>query len=341
MTAYDAILYLSFGGPEGPDDVMPFLENVTRGKRVPEERLREVESHYLELGGKSPINDQNAAFVGALKSELDDRGIDLPIYVGNRNWKPYLADTVSDMRNDGIKQALCFVTSAFSSYSGCRQYLENIDEARATVGEGAPIIDKIRSCFNHPRFVQAAVDRLTIAASKLSPEDSERAVVVFTAHSLPTSMSQSCDYEAQLKDICAIVSESAGMPNYRIAYQSRSGPPQMPWLEPDILDALQSIIDDGLRAVIVMPIGFLSDHMEVVWDLDREAFAFASRHKMRWVRAATVGTHPVFVSGVADMIEERLGTRTGRAAVGHFEAKPDVCAPDCCARGAEGASRRP
>jgi ferrochelatase len=327
---YDAILLISFGGPEKREDVMPFLENVTRGRNIPRERLLEVAEHYYHFGGKSPINEQCRELIAALRKELDGYGIHLPIYWGNRNWDPFLAEALRQMRDDGIKRALGLVTSAYSSYSGCRQYRENVAAAQAEVGAGAPLVDKLRVFYNHPGFVEASVLRVREALAQW-PEG-ERASVRFvaTAHSIPSSMAQTSDYEKQLRETTRLVAEAVCFEHWDLVYQSRSGPPNQPWLEPDILEHLKNLHADGVRNVIVMPLGFISDHLEVLYDLDTEAQALAKELGMRMVRAATVGTHPVFVSTLRQLIAERLSPREEKLAIGQFGPNHDVCPLDCC-----------
>jgi ferrochelatase len=301
VSRYDALLVVSFGGPEKREDVIPFLENILRGRNVPRERMLEVAEHYYHFGGRSPINDHNRAFIAALKE-----AIDLPIYWGNRNWHPLLPDTVRQMRGDGIKRAIAFVTSAFGSYSGCRQYIENIERARAEVGDGAPAIDKIPPFSAHPGFLQAMTDRVRAALEELP---SGR--LIFTAHSVPLSMAQSSPYVAELEQACAAVAASVGRAEWKLVYQSRSGPPGQPWLEPDVGDYLREIRSDA----VIVPIGFLSDHMEVIYDLDTEARRLCEELGIRMARAGTAGTHPAMIRMVADLIER----------------EPVACAGTCCA----------
>ena len=327
--AFEAILLVSFGGPEGPDDVMPFLENVTRGRNVPPERLLEVAHHYELFDGVSPINEQNRALIAALEPELRARGIDLPVYFGNRNWGPYLTDTMQQMRVDGVRRALAVFTSAFSSYSGCRQYREDLFNAQQAVGPDAPEVPRVRMFFNHPGFVQANVDRVRDALARVPAG----AHLAFTAHSIPAVMAKNCAYEAQLAETARLVAEAVGVTDWALAYQSRSGPPQVPWLEPDIGDHLESVAKRGVAAVVVAPIGFVSDHLEVLFDLDVEAKEIAERLGLAFARAGTAGTHPAFVGGLADMIAERLTPGAGREAVGRLAPSHDVCAPDCCLSG--------
>src|SRR5258705_8604847 len=263
---YDAILVVSFGGPDGMDDVVPFLENVLRGRNVPRERMLGVAKHYEMFDGVSPINAQNRKLIAALQQELETKGPHLPIYFGNRNWHPLLADTLTKMRDDGVKQALAFVTSAYSSYSSCRQYLEDIERARAIVGPDAPSVEKLRAFYNHPGFVAANAANIQTALVQI-PEESRAATrFVFTAHSIPQSMAQNCDYEAQLQETSRLIAESVGSENWRLVFQSRSGSPAQPWLGPDVCDYLRELHHDGITDVVVAPVGFVSDHMEIVYD---------------------------------------------------------------------------
>jgi ferrochelatase len=327
---YDSVLVVSFGGPEQRADVMPFLENVVRGKNVPPERLKDVATHYNHFEGKSPINDQNRALIAALEEELARSGIDLPVYWGNRNWHPYIPDALEKMKADGKKRALAFTTSAYGSYSGCRQYLENIEEARRDLGEGAPVIEKLRAFYNHPGFIEANVDRLLAALGTLPKERRECARVAFTAHSIPNAMAATCHYVEEIEETARLVAEGARQERWQVAYQSRSGPPHVPWVGPDILEHLDALAQISVKDIIVAPIGFISDHMEVVWDLDHEATDYANDLGITLTRAETVGTHPAFVAMIRELIEERLGRVTVRQALGKRGPAPDVCAPDCC-----------
>ena len=327
---YDSVILVSFGGPEQRADVMPFLENVVRGKNVPPERLKEVAVHYNHFDGKSPINDQNRALIKALEEELARAEIDLPVYWGNRNWHPFLVDTLREMREDGKRKAIAFVTSAYSSFSGCRQYRENIEQARQELGEGAPTVDKLRVFYNHPAFIEANVDRLLAALETLPKERRECARVAFSAHSIPDAMAATCDYVAQLEETARLVAEGARHERWQLVYQSRSGPPHVPWVGPDILEHLDALSQINVKDVIVAPIGFISDHMEVVWDLDHEAREHANKLGITLTRAETVGTHPAFVGMIRELIEERLGRASTRQAVGKRGPAPDVCPPDCC-----------
>jgi protoporphyrin/coproporphyrin ferrochelatase len=325
---YDAILIVGFGGPEKPDDVMPFLENVTRGRNIPRERLLEVAGHYQHFGGVSPINSQVRDLISALRPELDRHRVDLPIYWGNRNWHPMLADTVRAMAGAGVKHALGVVLAAYASYSSCRQYREDIERAREAVGPSSPLVDKMRVFYNHPAFIAANADRVHQA---LDPFPAG-AHVAFTAHSIPRSMAANCDYEAQLTETCRLVAEAVGVTpdRWQLVYQSRSGRPTDPWLEPDILDHIAALHSRGARAVVVHPIGFLSDHVEVLFDLDEEARRKAEGLGMAFARSATVGTHPLFVGMLRELIQERITGSSDRRAVGRFGASHDVCAVDCC-----------
>ena len=327
---HDAVLLLSFGGPEGPDDVMPFLENVTRGRGVPQERLAEVARQYATFGGVSPINAQNRALIDALRGELDRRGHELPVYWGNRNWSPYVEDTMADMAAAGHRRVVAIATSAYSSHSSCRQYLDDIERARRHVGEGAPVVDKVRPYWNHPGFVGATVHRVRTAIDSLDADHMARARLVFSAHSIPVSMAATSDYERQLHDVVALVTErlETDLPA-DLVFQSRSGPPQVPWLEPDIVDHLGELRSRGADTVVVAPIGFVSDHMEVRYDLDTRAAAAADDLGITMVRAGTVGTHPMFVRGLVDLIEEHVSGDEPQA-LGPLGPRRWPCEPGCC-----------
>tara|TARA_R110002073_G_scaffold107448_11_gene242166 strand:- start:5253 stop:6296 length:1044 start_codon:yes stop_codon:yes gene_type:complete len=327
---YDSFLLVSFGGPEGPDDVIPFLENVLRGKNVPRERMMEVVEHYQHFGGVSPINEQNRQLLAAIKSEFKESGIELPVYWGNRNWDPYFEDTLRQMRDDGCKRSLAFFTSMFSSYSGCRQYRENILAAQTAVGEGAPAVEKVRMGFNHPLFIETLAENLRVAAQSIDA-DLVTTQVLFTAHSIPFSMSDHCDYERQLNEACRLVADMAGADRWKLVYQSRSGPPQQPWLEPDVCDAITELDDSSpLGSLIVMPIGFVSDHMEVLFDLDEEAADLCKSRDIKMARAATAGVSPKFVSMIRELVQERLSDDPMRRALGDLGPWHDVCPADCC-----------
>jgi ferrochelatase len=328
---YDAILVVSFGGPERTEDVIPFLENVLRGKNVPRERMLAVAEHYYHFGGKSPINEQNRQLIAALEAELEQNGPRLPVYWGNRNWHPMLADTLRQMKADGVKRALAFMTSAYSSYSSCRQYRENVALAQAAVGEGAPVVDKVRVFFNHPGYIEATADRVATALNELGEGARGGAHVVFTAHSIPSSMAQESMYVAQLEEASRLVMERLGCSQYKLVFQSRSGPASQPWLEPDVLDYLVGLkAQDGVDDVVIAPIGFVSDHMEILYDLDTEAKALCAELGLRMVRAATVGTHPRFVRMIRELIVERMEESAERPALGVLGPSHDVCPEDCC-----------
>ncbi|MEU7694747.1 ferrochelatase [Microbispora hainanensis] len=310
---YDALLVVSFGGPEKPDDVMPFLENVVRGRGVPRERLLEVEAHYQGFGGVSPINQQCRDLIAALD-------VDLPVYWGNRNWHPFLEDTVRQMKEDGVRKAAAFVTAAYSSYSSCRQYLDDIARARAAV-PGAPEIVKLRHYYDHPGFIAAMADHTRQALDRLPAGVREQARLVFTAHSIPVSMARTAGptggaYEAQLRRAAELVTAQVDEGrSWDLVWQSRSGPPQVPWLEPDVCDHLEALHAEGVPSAVLVPIGFVSDHMEVVYDLDVEAAATAEKLGMALTRASTAGTHPRFVSMVSELLAE---------------PEPAPCAATCC-----------
>jgi ferrochelatase len=332
--AYDAFLLLSFGGPEHPDDVMPFLRNVTRGRGVPEERLAEVAEHYHHFDGVSPINQQCRDLLAAVEADFAAHGIGLPAYWGNRNWQPMLEDTVARMRDDGVTSALAFATSAFGGYSSCRQYWEDIDRARAAVGPGAPEITKLRQFHDHPGFVGPHADAVRAALGRLDPARRGSTRLVFTAHSIPASMAATAGptggrYTAQLEETARLV-HAAAAPElaWDLVWQSRSGPPQVPWLEPDVNDHLAALADKGVTDVVVSPIGFVSDHLEVLWDLDNEAAETAQDLGLGYARAATPGTDPRFVAMIRSLVRERL-VAEDRATLGTLPHW-DVCPLDCC-----------
>ena len=327
---YDAVVLVSFGGPEGPGDVLPFLRNVVRGRDVPDDRLAAVAGHYLHFGGVSPINAQCRALLEALRAAA---GVDLPLFWGNRNWTPYLRDTVAEMRTAGVRRALAFVTSPYGSYPSCRQYLDDIEAARTSVGPGAPVIDKIRHYHDHPGYVGPHADGVRAALAAVS--DVEPIRIVFTAHAIPSTMDEDSGpsggrYTAQLRETAALVA-TAGAPGvaWDLVWQSRSGPPQVPWLVPDINDHLEALATAGVRGVVVSPVGFVSDHLEVVWDLDTEAAGTADRLGLRFARAATPGTDPRFVAMVRDLVRERLDPAMPRARLGQLPVW-DACPPGCC-----------
>ncbi|PHS07520.1 MAG: ferrochelatase [Blastopirellula sp.] len=329
---YDALLLLSFGGPEKPDEVMPFLENVLRGRNVPPERMEEVSKHYYEFGGKSPINDQNRALIDALSTELASHEIDLPIYWGNRNWHPLLTDTMENMVQDGVKRALVFVTSIFSSYSGCRQYREDILKSQAEIGEHAPELLKIRSFYNHPGFIETMRSSVRDAVAEIPAERHATTQLIFTAHSIPNAMADTCDYVQQLNESCSLVASDFPDLNWQLVYQSRSGPPSQPWLEPDVCDTIEQLGKaKQVTDVVVIPIGFISDHMEVLFDLDTEAKQVATDVGINLVRAATASIHPQFISMIRELIQERLSENPERPSLGQFGPSHDTCPEGCCA----------
>jgi ferrochelatase len=340
VAPYDAFLLVSFGGPEGLADVIPFLENVTAGRGVPPERLAQVAEHYYRFGGVSPINQQCRDLLAAVEKDFEAQGIGLPLYWGNRNWEPYLPDTLARMTADGVRHALAFVTSAYSSYSSCRQYLDNIERARELAGPLAPRVDKIRQFYNHPGFIGPHAAAVAQAAGTLGTDDFD---LVFTAHSIPAGMAAASGpadsaypggaYPAQLAEAARLVAAEAGYDRpWRLAYSSRSGPPSQPWLEPDINDCLADLAEKGTKAVVVSPIGFISDHMEVRFDLDVEAAQTAAAHGLAFARAATPGTDPRFVSMVSELVRERLD---GAAALVLGDLGPgcDSCPEGCCGQG--------
>lgn len=328
---YDAILVVSFGGPESREEVIPFLETVLRGKNVPRERLLTVAEHYYHFGGKSPINEQTRDLIAALKTELERHGPNLPIYLGNRNWRPLLPDTLRQMKQDGIQRALGFVTSAYSSYSGCRQYREDIARAQSQVGVGSPEVDKVRAFFNHPGYIEATADRVRNAMAEIPVGARENVQIVYTAHSIPLSMANSSDYVKQLEEVRRLVSAAIGHTNDVLVYQSKSGAPGQPWLEPDILEYLRRVKADNLAsAVVLAPISFLSDHMEVLYDLDIEARQLCDAHGLTMARAKTVGVHPKFIHTIRELILERMNPQAERRALGVLGPRADICAADCC-----------
>ena len=329
--AYDSLLVVSFGGPEGPDDVMPFLENVLRGRHVPRERMLEVAEHYQHFGGVSPLNAQNRALIAALEAELTQHGPRLPIFFGNRNWHPFLTDTLREMAGRGHKRALAFFTSPYSSYSSCRQYRENIAAARDEVGPAAPQIDKLRVYFNHPNFVAAVTDCTAAALDQLPIARRAQAKLLFSAHSIPVAMARNCRYELQLRETSRLVAERLGHPDWQLAFQSRSGAPSQPWLEPDVCDVIRQVANEGsTRDIVVSPIGFISDHMEVLYDLDTEAKEVASERGLHLLRAASAGTHPEFIGMIRELMIERIEQWPERPALGEYGPSHDVCPVDCC-----------
>ncbi|HEY3393262.1 MAG TPA: ferrochelatase [Lacipirellulaceae bacterium] len=340
--SYDALLVVSFGGPDRPDDVLPFLENVLRGRNVPRERMLEVAEHYRHFGGRSPINEQNRRLIAAIERHLAENGPPLRVYWGNRNWHPLLPDTLRKMAEDGIQRALAFVTSPYSSYSGCRQYREDIFRAQQEVGSSAPQVDKLRAYFNHPGFIEPMIECAEAALQQIPPQRREEALLVFSAHSVPLAMAQASQYEEQLREACRLVAEGihdslslregAGVREpWHLVYQSRSGSPRQPWLEPDVGDFIeQQHGHSALKDVVVAPIGFISDHMEVLYDLDTELAQRCERLGINMVRAATVGTHPRFVQMIRELVIERISDVPQRLSLGRFGPSHDVCPEGCC-----------
>ena len=325
---YDAVLVVSFGGPESEADVMPFLDNVMAGRPVPPPVKARIAARYQRFGGVSPINAHTRAFIAALERDLATHGPDLPVYWGNRNWHPFLKDTARQMVADGVHNALVYITSLFSSYSGCRQYREDLYRAMDGLPD-APRLHKLRSGYNHPGFITAMADRLRCAVDSVEGP----VAVLFTAHSLPVAMARHADYEDELRDACTLVAKAAGVTAFDLAFQSNNARTGVPWLTPTIEDALTAASDAGHRNVVVVPIGFVCDHMEVVLDLDIEARAHAHELGLNMVRAATVGTHPDYVGMVHDLIVERVTDRSDRPVVGAGGPRPDACAVNCCLSG--------
>ncbi|MDG2468061.1 MAG: ferrochelatase [Pirellulaceae bacterium] len=341
MQKYDSLLFVSFGGPEGPDDVMPFLENVLRGKNVPRERLLEVSEHYHHFGGVSPINEQNRRLIEALRVELGSHDLNLPIYWGNRNWDPLLPETVAQMKADGCRRGLMFMTSAFSCYSGCRQYRENVYAACAATDSDSLHFDKIRVFYNHPGFVEPFSEKVDSALCQFPDRAEVR--ILFTAHSIPLGMANGSRYQEQLREACRLVALQIGHDNWELVFQSRSGSPHHPWLEPDICDRLKELDQkESLGGVVIAPIGFISDHMEVLFDLDTEAKELCEKLNLPMIRVETVGTHPRFVAMIRELIEERLDDDPVRLALGEMGPSHDVCPENCCPSGRpDSAGKRP
>ncbi len=330
----DAVLLVGFGGPEGPDDVLPFMKNVTDGRGIPDERLVEVSQHYYDRGGISPIGEQTRQLRAALEAELRDAGHELRVYLGNRNWDPYLADTIAQMRDDGVGHAVAVLTSAYSSYSGCRQYREDVERARAAVGDGAPTFEKVRAYYNHPGFAGPQAGYVRDALLTLPDKVRADARIVFTTHSIPHTMSRHSDYEAQTLEACRITMEqltghTRGTHSWDLVYNSRSGPAFVPWLTPDINDHIEALAACGTPAVVVVPIGFISDHMEVIHDLDTEAAATAEAAGIAFARAATVGVDPVFVTGLRELVEEHVAGAEAYT-LGTRGPNWTECPVDCC-----------
>ncbi|HET9187948.1 MAG TPA: ferrochelatase [Acidothermaceae bacterium] len=334
MRAYDALFLVSFGGPEGMDDVMPFLETVTAGRGVPRERLEEVAQHYYHFGGVSPINGQNRALLSALRDDFKANGLDIPVYWGNRNWPPTISEALTQMRADGVTNAIAILTSAYAGPASCRVYLDAIEQARSEIGDDAPRVDRLRQYFNHPGFIEPMVDGVRDALATLPENLASQAHLAFVAHSVPTAMDAASGpdggaYTRQLEAATELVARSFPEHDVTLSYCSRSGAPSTPWLEPDICDRLDELAKDGARAVVVVPIGFVSDHMEVVYDLDTEAAAKAGELGLAFARSATVGTDPRFVAMIRELVLERMGESEKRA-LGDLGPAHDVCPAHCC-----------
>jgi protoporphyrin/coproporphyrin ferrochelatase len=348
---YDAFLLVSFGGPEGRDDVLPFLENVLDGKPVPRWRLLQIAEKYEPFQGVSPINEHNRTLLKAIESEFRDHGLTLPLYWGNRHWHPMLADALRRMASDGVRRALAFVTSAFGSYPGCRQYLEAIQRARLEVGEQAPQVDKLRLFFNHPGFIEPMGLSAINALQEVPAERREAARLVFTAHSLPRAIARKSEYRSQLREACQLVAAAAGREDWDLVYQSRSGKPDEPWLGPDISEHIRALVAGAAvemdaskmdesgeiptprsapRDIVVVPIGFLQEHIEIIYDLDVEARGVCEELGLNMVRAKTVDCHPRFVSMIRELVVERIDPGAARLAIGSMAPGPDCCPPECC-----------
>ncbi|HVV77891.1 MAG TPA: ferrochelatase [Mycobacteriales bacterium] len=331
---YDALLVLSFGGPEGPDEVMPFLENVTRGRDVPVARLQEVADHYLHFGGVSPINAQNRALVASIVEELAAHGLELPVFWGNRNWSPYVADAVKDMAAAGVRSALVFVTSAYASYSACRQYQDDLAGAAAPLGTTAPQLHKLRHYFDHPGFITPQMDAVADVLDRIDP-DRTRPRLLFVAHAIPEAMAAAAGpsgglYVKQLEAAAALVAAAAPRVEWDLAFSSRSGPPTVPWLGPDVDEALRGIAADGATDVVVVPIGFVSDHIEVRWDLDVAAADTAKKLGLGFHRTDPPAADARFVAMVRELVQERLDRGAPRRALSELGPSHDVCPAGCC-----------
>ncbi len=326
-TTYDAFLLVSFGGPEGMQDVMPFLENVLRGRNVPPQRMLAVSKHYELFNGISPINERNRKLIADLKPIIESNGPKLPIYWGNRNWHPLLPDTLKQMTADGIKRAVAFVTAGYSSYSSCRQYLDNIENARAIAGASAPLIDKIRPFYNHPGFIAANAHQLLAAVDQIEANRRANTKVIFTAHSIPMSMAQVCRYEAQLQEACSLVMGAAKLSNdWQLAYQSRSGLPSQPWLEPDINDLIKELGQKGTKDVVIVVVGFVCDHMEVLYDLDMQAQDLCKQLEIGYFRSKTVQERPEFLHMIKQLVDERISGQS-------TDLDKEFCFEGCCPLG--------
>jgi ferrochelatase len=336
---YDAVLIVSFGGPEGPQDVLPFLDNVLRGLPVSDATKARIAKRYERFGGVSPINDHVRAFIAALRKTLDKNGPALPVYWGNRNWHPLLSDTLAQMEADGVERAVAYVTSVFSSYSGCRKYREDLYEAAAKL-KRPPIVDKLRMGFNHGGYIEAASERVGETLSRVPAERHDQTPILFTAHSLPESMARHATYETQLGECCRLIGDALEHPRWQLVYQSNNASyGGERWLGPDVRAAIESLAAEGAEDVVVAPIGFVCDHLEVVLDLDVEAAETARRVGINMLRAPTVGTHPAYVEMVRDLIVERMTARAKRHALGTLGPSHDICPADCCLSGRPGPSK--
>jgi len=339
---YTALLVLSFGGPEGPDEVLPFLEKVTRGRGIPAHRLESVAQHYLHFGGVSPINALNRQLIAEVEAELARQDLAMPVYFGNRNWHPLVEDTLAEMHGAGVRNALVFATSAWGGYSGCRQYQEDIVRARASVGPKAPELTKLRQFFDHPVFIAAVADAITAAYAQLPADRRDAARLVFTAHSVPDSADLAAGppqeggrrYSRQVAEASRLAAERAGVADYDLVWQSRSGPAQVPWLQPDIVEHLRALAGRGTQAVVVCPVGFVSDHLEVAWDLDTEAAAAAAELGVSFVRAATAGADPRFAELVVELVREHVddvpARRLSTVGAAGCTRNGAPCAVQCC-----------
>jgi protoporphyrin/coproporphyrin ferrochelatase len=329
-TKYDAFLLVSFGGPEGMEEVLPFLRNVLRGRDVPEQRILAVAQHYELFGGISPINEQNRRLISALSSVIEFDGPKLPIYWGNRNWHPLLTDTVKQMADDGIRRAMAFVTAGYSSYSSCRQYLENVEQACNAAGPDAPQIEKIRPFYNHPDFIATNADNLRYALNSLPQHNRQDAEIIFTAHSIPESMADGCRYVEQLQETASLIIAEAELTNkWQLAYQSRSGSPSQPWLGPDINLCIKELGQIKVKNVVIAPIGFISDHIEILYDLDTEAKQLCEKLGIGYIRAKTAGTHPKFISMIKKLVEEKIAICEENSPSPNNE----FCFSGCCPKG--------
>ncbi|MGH9476239.1 MAG: ferrochelatase [Terriglobales bacterium] len=337
---YDAVVIVSFGGPEGREDVLPFLDNVLRGRNVPERRKLEVADHYYAMGGVSPIAAATRAMAAALRAELEGKGAHLPVYIGCRNWRPLLPDTLRKMTDDGVRRALAIVTSAFGSYSGCRQYREDMARAQAAVGPAAPRLDKIRLFYNHPAFLAIWAERVRAGLAE-APAGSE---LIFTAHSVPVAMAATGPYEEQLSEAARLIAGASGAAGFCVAVQSRSGPPSQPWLGPSLESVLADCAARQVPGVVVAPLGFLSDHMEVVYDLDHEARQQAASLGLPMIRVKTPGDHPGFAALLGKLILERVEPARPRLAAGRLGPWPDdcdTCIAHCCLQQTSGQGLAP